>query len=267
METTESLTPRRRLARFSDRYGPLLLTLAVAAAVFAMAIDNSAYSLTSRCLIAILVWWTIALTVGLSLLPRRRPPASALIVGGFLAGLTICTLLSIAWSDSAERAFNEFNRVALYLGVFALVVLAGTRENLRCWAYGIAIGIAAVGLLALASRLFPDLVGTDEVGRAFGGLTRLSYPLEYWNGLAIFVALSFPLLLAAAVAAESVVLRAAALVPIPALSAVIYLASSRGGAATAIVGSLVLLACTNRRLATSGAIVCAAAGSARRSPC
>ena len=34
------------------------------------------------------------------------------------------TLVSALWAPSAEDAFNEFNRVSLYLGVYIVVVLA-----------------------------------------------------------------------------------------------------------------------------------------------
>ena len=142
----------------------------------------------------------------------------------------------------------EFNRVSLYLGVFMLAVLAGTRSNLKRWHDGFAIGITAIGLLALLSRLFPDLV--DERGLFQflpGGENRLSYPLDYWNGLGIFTGLAFPLLLGAAVRARSAIARGLAVAPVPALVATIYLTSSRGGAATAVIGTVLFLALTTRR--------------------
>jgi hypothetical protein len=76
----------------------------------------------------------------------------------------------------------------------------------------------------------------------------LSYPVNYWNGLAILVGITFPLLLRAATAERDPVVRALALAPIPVLAAVIYLTSSRGGAATAVFGVVVFLALTSPRL-------------------
>jgi hypothetical protein len=205
----------------------------------------------------------VALSVALSLLPLARIPRPALASGGLLAAFAGFTALSIAWSDSAERAFAEFDRVSLYVGVFALTVLAGRRSSLRRWTDGIALGITATGLLALASRLFADLVNERNLFQFLpGGENRLSYPLDYWNGLGIFVALAFPLLLGIAVASRRALVRALALAPIPALVATIYLTSSRGGAATAVFGTLVFLALTERRLAAIGYTACAVAGSA-----
>ena len=77
------------------------------------------------------------------------------------------------------------------------------------WSDGIAAGIAAVGIASLASRLFPGLGLTDSVSQFFEGEVYLSYPLDYWNGLAAFVALSFPLLLRAALDAPNAWTRAA----------------------------------------------------------
>ena len=78
-------------------------------------------------------------------------------------------------------------------------------------------------------------------------MTRLSFPLGYWNGLGVFVALGIPLLLRAALVGRDARVRAIALAPIPVLAAVIYLTSSRGGVGTALLGAVVFLALTERR--------------------
>ena len=57
--------------------------------------------------------------------------------------------------------------------------------------------------------------------------------------LAILVGIAFPLLLRAATAKRPGWARGLALAPFPALTAGIYLASSRGGAATALLGVVV----------------------------
>jgi hypothetical protein len=213
--------------------------------------------------VAIGVWWAIALAVALAILPLARPTRAAIVAGSALAGLAALSALSIAWSDSAERAFAEFNRDSLYLGVFALAVLAGTRSNLRRWRDGFAIAITAIGLVALASRLFTDLVDERDLFQFLpGGENRLSYPLAYWNGLGIFTGLAFPLLLGAAVGARSAITRGLAVAPLPALVATIYLTSSRGGAATAVIGTALFLALTTRRATALAVTLAAGAGSA-----
>jgi len=146
--------------------------------------------------------------------------------------------------------------------VFTLAVLAGTRSNLPRWRDGFAIGITAIGLVALASRLFPDLLEERALFQFLpGGENRLSYPLDYWNGLGIFTGLAFPLLLGAATGARSAITRGLAVAAVPALVATIYLTSSRGGAATAVIGTALFLALTTRRALALGLTLAAGAGS------
>ena len=242
--------PRRLLS------GAALLTVAVAAAVFLVAYDNGGYGLPTRSVAGIALWWAIILGVGLGLLPLARIPRAALVTGALLAGLAAWTLASTVWAPSAEGAFNEFNRVTLYLAVFTLAVLAGTRANATRWADGLGLGIVAVGFVSLVTRLFPDLLETHDLGTFLPSASaRLSFPLGYWNGLAILVAMAFPLCLRRAVAGETPLTRSLALVPLPALTAVIYLTSSRGGVAAAAAGVLVFLVATHRWWAALGALL------------
>jgi hypothetical protein len=218
--------------------------------------------LTSRNAVAIGLWWMLIMTVALGLLPIARPPRSALWTGGLLAAFALWTGLSVFWADSQEKAFAELDRVLLYLGVFILVVAAGTRGNARRWRDGMALGLVGVAVLALASRLFGDLVGDQAFATLLPGVDeRLSYPVNYWNGLAILIGLAFPLLLGCAVDRPPLG-GALAVAPLPALVAVIYLTSSRGGAAAAIVGVVLFCALTPRRLVALAATACGAVGAA-----
>jgi tetratricopeptide (TPR) repeat protein len=242
---------------------PHLLTAVVAAAVFGLALNHGTYGTVDRDSVAVGVWWTLVLALALSLWPLQRPTKAALVSGCLLAALAALTAISIAWADSAERAFAEFNRLTLYLGVFAVAVAAGTRANAHRWSDGIAIGIAAVGLLGLLSRLFPGLVNEDDLFLLLPDVkTRLSYPVDYWNGLGILIGLGLPPLLRAAVAGRRALWRGLALAPVPALAGAIYLTSSRGGAAVALVGAIAFVAFTSRRAVAAGALLVAAAFSA-----
>jgi tetratricopeptide (TPR) repeat protein len=242
---------------------PLALTTGVALAIFLLAVDGGAFGLTTRGSLAIGVWWTIAAVAALGLAPRDAIPRAALVTGGFLAAFVAWTGASIAWADSAERALTEFNRAALYLGIFVLAVIAGRRRLAPSWADGLAIGLTGIGLIALASRLFPDLLPEGEFTRFLGNReTRLSYPVNYSNGLGILIGLAFPLLLRGAIAHERTLWRGLSLAPLPALVATIYLTISRGGAATALVATVAFLALTSRRWAAAGSALLAGAGSA-----
>ncbi|HET8820024.1 MAG TPA: O-antigen ligase family protein, partial [Thermoleophilaceae bacterium] len=227
------------------------------------AFQSGAYDVTVRNQFAIAALWAVAVAVGALVWPLERQPRAALVAGGALAALLAWTAVAIAWSDSAERAVTEVNRIAFYLALFAIVVAASRRGSGARWADGLALGIAATALLGLVSRLFPDLIGDRGVSSFFPGGTRyLGYPLDYWNGLGIFVGLGFPLLLRAALDARSLVARSLAVGFAPALFATLYLTSSRGGMGTAALGTLVFVALYGERLRALVALAVVAAGAA-----
>jgi tetratricopeptide (TPR) repeat protein len=225
----------------------MLVRLVVAGGIFALAVDHGTYGLTARHSLAIAVWWILLVAVGFDLLPRAARYRFALLPAAPLAAFALVTLASAGWADSAERVVLEFDRAALYLGVFLLVALTARRATLAAWTDGLAIGISATAFLALMSRCFPALDLASPIhGFLPGSEDRLSYPLDYWNGLAILTALAVPLLLRVASATPRSVAAAAALFPFPALGATIYLTSSRGGVATATIATIAFVALARR---------------------
>jgi tetratricopeptide (TPR) repeat protein len=232
--------------------------------VFLVAFDGGSYGLTSRNSLALGVLWALVLPISLGLWPRVRVPAIAVLTAGFLAAFAGVTALSLLWADSAEKAFNEFNRVTLYLAVLALVLVAVGRGRASAWMAGLAVGMTAIGGLGLASRLFPGLTGeTAQLAQLFPlAQRRLSYPVDYWNALATLIAFTLPLLIHFAVWARSALVRALALAPIPALAAALYLTSSRGGFVSSAIAAGAYLALTSRRWAAAAAALVAAAGCA-----
>jgi O-antigen ligase len=242
--------------------GAVLIPLAVATGTFLLALDNGAYALTVRLSLAVAVWWAIAVTVGLRLASLDRASWAAYLAAGGLALLAGFTALSTGWAPSAEKAYYEAGRVLLYLGAFVLTVLLSRRGDGARWSDGLGLGIAAVATIALLSRLFPDLLGRSAAPLAYFDEKRLSYPVNYWNGLAIMVGLGFPLLLRSAVSWTGPIARGLALAPFPVLAATIYLTSSRGGVATAVFGVLVFGALTAPRLPAIAAMLAGAAGTA-----
>ena len=236
----------------------------MAAVVFWLAFDGGSYGLESRAVAAIVLWWTAGLAVVLGLWPLARPPRAALVAGGLLAAFGAWTALSIVWAESAERAVTELNRVSLFLAVFVVTALASTRATLTRWCDGLAIATAGIGVVALGRRLLtPDaLPGGDVPDVLLATLTRLGWPLDYWNGLAMFVALGLPLLLRVATSARRALSRAVAVGVFPALCAALYLTSSRGGFAAAAIGLAVFVAATPRRWTAAGALAAGLGGGA-----
>jgi O-Antigen ligase/Tetratricopeptide repeat len=252
-------TPAERLLALVRDYG---LTIAVAAAVFVVAYDNGGFGESTRDSFAILLWWAAILGLGLAIWPLARITRGALVTGTFLAAFGLFTLISAAWASDAAAAYAEFTRVALYLAVFATAVLAGRRDNAGRWIDGLSLGIVGVAVIALVSRFFPGTFAQEAIVQFLpGDAKRLGFPVGYYNGLAILVALALPLLLRQAVGGRNAFLRGLALVPVPAIAVIIDLSSSRGGAVTALVGCLAFLWFTARRWAVLGALLAAAVGS------
>ncbi|HEY0633519.1 MAG TPA: O-antigen ligase family protein [Thermoleophilaceae bacterium] len=250
--------PRRRwpdLLRFT--LGPLIAFLVVLDAV-----NGGGSPAAVRSVAAVLVWWGLLVAIAFSLGPRAPVPRVAIACAALLLLFALLTGLSTGWSPSAERAFAELDRVLLYVGVLLLPVVFARPGDAGRWADGLAGAAAIVALLAVGQRLFPGIFPADHLADVLpNAATRLSYPLGYWNGLAIFVALGLPLLLRSAVNARAPLIRAAAVAPIPLLAATMYLSSSRGGVAVAVVAALVFVVLSGSVRAL-GALLAGAVGSA-----
>jgi|GEM_PF-199366 len=240
----------------------LLLTSAVAISFFAIAYDNGSYYLTTRCTLAIALWWAISMVVMFGIVELGQMTRAAKVIVALLAAFCLWTLISIAWAPSAENAFNEFNRVSLFLAVFLLVSLIARHGNVDRWADGLTLAIVAIALVALTSRLFPGTFPGRGIATFFGNTAaRLNFPLGYWNGLATFVALGIPLALRVAIGGRNSIARGIALASLPVAVSVIYLASSRGGALAALVGVVAFFALSERRWSLGVALVIGGIGS------
>ena len=135
------------------------MVLAIAACVVGIAEADGGYSLTARTALGVLVWWAIGVAVVSGVAPGLRHPRAAIAPWLALALFAAWTGLSIRWAASSEKAYNELDRVLLYLGVFTLGAVLAVPSRLRVWRDGLALGIASVGLLALVSRFFPGTLG------------------------------------------------------------------------------------------------------------
>src|SRR2546423_767631 len=171
----------------------------VAAAVVAVAADGGSYALQARHSLAIGVWSLVACAFALRLGElrggRRAAGLSLLAALGFVA----VTAASVTWVPDPEGAFLAFDRALLYVGVGALAALTA-RRGLSVWCDGFALGVTVVAVLALTSRLFPSLLPGHDLPQFLPGTAkRLSYPVDYWNGLALLLAMGTPLLLRSAV--------------------------------------------------------------------
>ena len=106
-----------------------------------------------------------------------------------------------------------------------------------------------MGSFALLSRFQPDLFpsATDIAETLPSESARLAFPLEYWNGVGVFVAMGLPLLLQVASDTKRRTLRAVASGAVPILILTLYFTFSRGGTIAALAGvTLFLILATDR---------------------
>jgi O-antigen ligase len=200
--------------------------------------------------VGIAVWWVLLAAVLVGALPRCQPTPLALVALGLFAAFTVWTALSLGWTESTERTAADLARLAGFLGVFTLAILGFGPGSVRSIVGAVAAGAALVVAVGLLSRLHPAWFPDADQTAAFlsSGEERLSYPLNYWNGLAALIAIGSPLLLAVATCAKSMLLRAAAAAALPAFALAAFFTLSRAGIAAAIVAMAVFLIFTSDRL-------------------
>ncbi len=209
---------------------------------------NGGYDSIVRGEIGIAAWWIILIGAAVGALPLQRFGRAAWVGLGLLLAFAVWTGLGIGWSESAERSVGELGRVASLLGVFVLALAVQGPGALSRVLGGVASGIAVIGLVALLSRLQPLWFPALEVPKLVeGSAPRLHYPLNYWNGLAAFMAMGIPLLLAAGTYFRHLAVRAVCIAIVPALALTAYFTLSRGGALEAGVALVALLALHPRR--------------------
>jgi O-antigen ligase len=237
---------------------------AVAATVFALSYANGGFAPTTRAYAGIAAWWLLGIGAAFGIASARSGvDRLALAAVGLLAAFAIWILISISWATDAERAFAQFNQVALYVAVLAIAILLGRLVPARVVVGGVALALSAVAGVALVSRCVPSTFGLQPGSTILPALkNRLSFPLGYWNGLGIEVALAYPLLLSIMVSRRSRIASALAAAPLPILAAVMYLTSSRGAFAAAVVAVVAFVLLTPRRWPALAALVVAGASGA-----
>jgi O-antigen ligase len=153
----------------------------------------------------------------------------------------------------------EVERTVVYVaGALAVLLVAGRTSAQRLVA-GTLAGITGVACWALATRLFPQWLGTFDPVAGY----RLSEPLGYWNGLGLLCAMGT--LLAVGFAARPLprAARALAAGSLPVLVTALDFTFSRGAWAALAFGLLAVLALERRRLrflGTLGLLVLVTAG-------
>ncbi|HEX2015480.1 MAG TPA: O-antigen ligase family protein [Solirubrobacteraceae bacterium] len=223
--------------------------------VLFLALQGGGFDSVIRDQLGIAVWWIVLLGAVVGVLPGRltRGAWAALAL---LAAFALWTALSLGWSESSERTTDELAKVVTYLGVLVIALGIERRAGGLALLHGLASAIAVVAALAVLSRFHPAWFPSNQTGRFLtSDVARLSYPLNYWNGLAVFAAMGAPLLASVAARSLSLVRQAAAAAALPLMVLCIYLAVSRGGALALVVGVAGLLALSRERWKLSAVLL------------
>ncbi len=238
----------------------------VAAACVGLALAGGGFETTAYAAAALAVWAAVVVGLATGTVPRSEPPRPALAAGLCLAGFAGLTALSLAWADDDGQAFADLVRALAYLGIFALVVVASRRGEARPWLAGLAVGLAAIGAIALLARFQPGVFGDPDADlrQALPATSgRLAYPIGYWNGLAAALAGASALLAWFGANANARSARVAAIAALPMIALALWATDSRGGVAAAALALGVLVVAGPRRTRLAAVLALgAAAGTA-----
>jgi O-antigen ligase len=245
--------PERALDRLSARakeIGPALASTGVPFVLtLYLALRGGGYDAITRSELGVAIWWIVLLGALVGLLPLVRISRAGWAMLVLLVAFGAWTSLGLLWTESSERTVIEIARVGTYIGVFALTLCVQGPGSLRRTVTAVGAACAAVGVLALLSRLYPAWFPENETANALDyARARLNYPVNYWNGLAYLIAIGIPLLLTIATRSRRIVVQSLTTAVIPMLVLACFYTISRGGALALLIALVAFVALHPRRL-------------------
>lgn len=210
----------------------------------------------------ILVWWLLLLAVGFGLLPLVRPSRLAVISSLALIAFVGWMALGLLWTESTEGTMDDVGRVAAIAGFFLAAIALRPARGVPRVIDGVAASVGAVCVIALASRLFPGLFSGagDTALLVDASEGRLSFPVDYWNGLAALAAVGLAPLLSLATEPGNRVVRSVAAGLISVVGLAVFLTYSRTGIAACLLALLVFLLLAGRFFQRSMSLLLVLAG-------
>jgi hypothetical protein len=178
-----------------------------------------------------------------SLGEAARPTGLETAFLGGLAAFAAWFALSSLWGHGAQT-IDETARALVFVILCGLAVIAVRGATAAVLLGGVLTAISAISLYALATRLFPDRIGTFDSVATY----RLATPIGYWNGLGLLCVIGLLVALALAASSQSVPRAALAAAPAPVLAATLYFTFSRGSWLALAIGFVVGLALTPHRV-------------------
>lgn len=230
---------RGRLEESSASIVPLAL-------IVGLALAGGGYALSARHVAGLAVWLLVAGMLALGAAARATLGRPFYWASGLICGLALLSAISSLWSGSIELSVTEADRVLVYLGFFlAAFLIAQTDRRRYRFAEGIAIGLALVAFLGLASRLLPHAF---TVAESLGSGPRLRYPLGYWNANGVSFGIGVAMLLWLSKRSLNTSLQWFAAASLPAVLLALYFTYSRGGLLALLVAAGCLVALSHDRL-------------------
>jgi O-antigen ligase len=190
----------------------------------------------------LLLWVVVVVLVARRHVVLGRLDA-ALLAG--VAGLTLWSLLSAAWSIAPAISLVEGERTLLYFACVAALLLVFSSRNIHAAAVGTCASATVVCAYSLIDRL---IAGNAPPYGRLGG------PVGYWNALGVLAAAGACLAVALIAHERRPAARAAAGCAVPILVGALYLTFSRGSWLALVIGLAVMAATDARRRELAGAI-------------
>ncbi len=241
--SSETPAWRERLAEIAALLVPIALLLGIALGGG----DQGGFDLQTRHIAGICVWLVVVALLVFGAAARARAPGPLYLAAGLLFSLALLSAVSSRWSGSTELSVTEADRILVYLGILlAAFLITQTHGRRQRFAEGMAIALATIAMVAVASRLLPDVIHIHQPVDRWG--PRLTYPLGYWNANGTLFAITVPILLWASRRGAAAALRIGAVAVIPVALLGLYFTYSRGGLLALAIGSIALLALSRDRL-------------------
>lgn len=242
-DAADAAAPAVRARTAVPDLGAIAVGVAAAAGMGALAAADGGYFPPAWGWTALVGLWIAAAWL---VLGRAELEAGTLGLAflGALAGLAGWTWLALLWTDNTVQTALEGFRLLAFLGAAAALLFVVRRETAPALLRGVFAAIALVSTYGLATRLFPDRIGTYDPIAVY----RLSEPVGYWNGLGAFAAMGALLALGMVARERRLLARCLAGAFVPLLVATMFFTFSRGAWVAFGVGLLVAFALDPGRL-------------------
>lgn len=228
-------------------WGRLALLVGGLMSVFYLAFASGGYFFVKSAPVVLFLLYLLVLGLLFNLqVPGALGRAGWVLIGSF-AAFALWNLLSMTWSFVPAASLDEFIRAIMYMTALGLFYMFLARQRWLEWMGNLYVAIAvAVGGWALMGKALPAVIIHDD---SLFQHNRLTFPLTYWNALAIFMIMAVPLALRIASDREGrLAWRGLSLGAMVILLTVVFFTFSRAGDLLLLPVVSVQLLCASHRL-------------------